>query len=513
MIPIWVAVFALVAASSAGATVGLYPKVEDRIAAANTFNTTEALVALYGKVYDPTSLGAISMIKLGGLGAIFIAILAIILVGRHTRAEEESGRLELVGATVVGRRAPLTAALMVTMGTMVVLAVLTALGLSASGLPADGSFAFGAAWGGVGIAFAAVAAFSAQLTTTARSATSLSLAFLGLVYLLRAVGDTAGSGGPRWLVWLSPIGWGQQFRPYAGDRWWVLLITLGFAAVVTAGAYALAARRDLGAGLLADRLGPAQAAASLRSPLALAWRLHRGLLLAWCSASLVGGMVMGNIATSLQGFMDSPRAQELFETLGGQKGLTNAYLAAIFGIVGIIAAAYGIQAASRLRGEEAAQRAEPLLATGTSRAAFLGSHTLLALLGSSAVLVVAGLATGVAYAARVSDAGPIGNLLVAALAHAPAAWVLTGTAVAAYGLVPRFAAAGWTALVVFVLLGEVGPVLNLKQWLMNISPFAHSPKLPGNGLSAMPLVVLAAVAAALLAAGFIGFRRRDIPTT
>src|SRR5262245_36690525 len=181
MLPVWLAVFALMASSSASATVGLYPKVEDRIAAANTFNNTQALVALYGKVYDPTSLGALSMIKLGGLGSIFVAVLAVLLVSRHTRAEEESGRLELVGATVVGRRAPLTAALLVTMGGMVGLAVLTGLGLTAAGLPADGSFAFGFAWGGVGVAFAAVAALTAQLTTSARASTSLSISFLGLV--------------------------------------------------------------------------------------------------------------------------------------------------------------------------------------------------------------------------------------------------------------------------------------------------------------------------------------------
>ena len=189
----------------------------------------------------------------------------------------------------MGRRAPLAAALAVALVVNLVLAVLTAAALAAAGLPVDGSAAFGLAWAGVGLAFAAIAAVAAQLTTSARTAIAISAAILACVYVLRAVGDAAGQAGLRWLTWLSPIGWAQQFRPYAGNRWWVLLITVGFAVAVAVAALALAARRDLGAGLLSERSGPASAGRSLRSPLALAWRLHRGALLGWAVGfALVG---------------------------------------------------------------------------------------------------------------------------------------------------------------------------------------------------------------------------------
>jgi ABC-2 type transport system permease protein len=235
--------------------VGLYPTQASRVQAAESFNHAQSVVALYGRVYDPTSIGALAMIKLGGTGAIVVAVLAILTMVRHTRAEEETGRLELVSATPVGRYAPLTAALLVVTGANLALAVVTALGLIAAGLPTGGSFAFGLAWAGVGIAFAAIMGVTAQLTRSARAATGLATAVLGFVYVLRAIGDTADATGPRWLTWLSPIGWGQQFGPYAGNRWWVLLITVGFAIAVAAGAYALVARRDLGAGLLPARPG------------------------------------------------------------------------------------------------------------------------------------------------------------------------------------------------------------------------------------------------------------------
>ncbi len=513
LLPVWTAVFVLIAASSASATVGLFPTVSSRVQAAEAFNSTQSLVALYGRVYDPTSLGALAMIKLGGLGAIFVAVLGVVLVVRHTRAEEETGRQELLGATVVGRQAPLTAALLVTAGANVVLGTLTALSLIASGLPADGSFAFGFAWAGVGLAFAAIAAVAAQVTSGARAATGLAVAVLGLVYVLRAIGDTASPGGPRWLTWLSPIGWGQQFRPYAGNRWWVLLITVGFAAVVVVGAYLLVASRDLDAGLLPQRPGPEHAPPGLRGPLGLAWRLQRGSLIAWALGYALLGLVLGNIGSTVGSFLNSPQARTMITSLGGEKGLTDAYLAAILAIMGIVASAYGIQAAQRLRAEEGTLRAEPLLATSVSRDRWLASHTVIALAGTGLLMVVGGGAGGLAYGARVGDLGQIGRVLAGAAVQIPAAWVLTGIVVAGFGLAPRLAALGWAALVAFVLLGEVGPVLKLNQRVMDLSPFAHVPRLPGAPASVAPVLVLTAVSLALLAVGLVGLRRRDLPLT
>jgi ABC-2 type transport system permease protein len=510
MLPVWVGMFVVMAAFSAAATVGLLPTVESRVQLAASSNNTPALVALYGRVYDPTSLGAVSMLKMGGIGSALVAVLAIITVVRHTRAEEESGRLDLVGATVVGRLAPLTAALLVVGAANLVLALATAIGLVAAGLPLAGSFAFGLAWAGVGIAFAAIAAVTAQLASSGRGANGAAIAILGAVYVVRAVGDTAAPDGPRWLSWLSPLGWGQQFRPYAGDRWWVLLITVGFAAVTTAAAYALAARRDVGAGLLPDRPGASTAGPTLGGPLGLAWRLHRGVLYAWLAGFVLFGFVMGNIASNVGTLVDSPQARDFFAKLGGAKGLTDAFLASELSIFGLIASAYGISAALRLRSEETALHAEPVLATAVGRVRFAASHATVALAGTALLLLAGGLGAGLGNAAHTGDAGSIGRILAGALVQIPAAWVLTALVLAAFGLAPRLVVVGWAALVAFLLLGQLGPLLELKQWLMDLSPYTHVPKLPGSAFTAVPLVWLLVIAAVLTAAGLAGFRRRDV---
>jgi ABC-2 type transport system permease protein len=97
-----------------------------------------------------------------------------------------------------------------------------------------------------------------------------------------------------------------------------------------------------------------------------------------------------------------------------------------------------------------------------------------------------------------------------ALVQLPAVWVLAGIGTALFGLVPRLAALTWAALAACLLLLELGALLKLSHWFVDASPFAHVPKLPGTAVTATPLVALTAIAVALVAAGLVGFRRRDL---
>jgi ABC-2 type transport system permease protein len=511
ILPIWILVFVAMAAGSAQASIELYPDVASRVRAAETTNASPALVSLYGRIWDPTSLGALSLFKLTAFGALLVALLAGVLVVRHTRSEEETGRLELLSAGVLGRYAALTSALIVAAGTSLVLGLLTAAGLIAVGLPTAGSLAFGLTWTVAGFAFAAVAGVTAQLTEGARAANGLTAAILGVSYVFRALGDSAGEDGPRWLSWLSPIGWAQQVRPYAGDRWLVALLPLVLMVVLVAAAFALLRRRDVGAGLVRPRPGPATAAATLRSPLALAWRLHRGSLFGWTAGFLFLGAIVGNIATNVDGFVDSPAAKDLILKLGGVSGITDAFLSTEMGMIGLIASAYGIQAALRLRSEETALRAEPLLATGVTRTRWTLSHLVMALFGTTVLVLVAGLGAGVSSGAELGHVGrQTGRLLGAAVVQLPAIWVLTGLVVLLFGLAPRIVTAAWAFFVAFLLLGQFGPIFDLPRAVMDVSPYAHTPRLLGGDFSATPVIALAAIAVALMAAGLMGFRRRDI---
>lgn len=504
---VWVLVLALMPLATAAQYKKLYPTPAS-LAVVKGVISNASLVALNGPLFR-VSLGGLTAWKIMATELILAGLMSLLTVVRHTRTEEETGRLELLGATVVGRYAPLTAALCAAGLANLAIAVLIALGLLGTGLPAAGAVAMGVAVGLTGLVFAAVAAVAAQLTQGARTATAIAAGVLGATYLLRAVGDT----GPVALTWLSPIGWAMRMRPYAGERWWVVALGIAVAAGLATVAYALVARRDLDAGLLPQRPGPARAAGWLASPVALAWRLHRGLLLGWVIAMAVSGAVLGGSAHSLTGNLNTNKQlADLLARMGGRKAVVDEYLAAVFGIMGLVVAAYTVQAVLRLRAEESSGRVEPLLATRVGRIRWAASHLVFAVVGTALLLAVAGVAGGLAYGTQIHDVGgQVPRLLGAALVQLPAAWVLAGLGTALLGLAPRASGLSWAALVLCTALLELGALLNLDQRIVDVSPFAHVPKLPGTAFAATPVLWLVAVAVALGAAGLAGLRRRDMP--
>lgn len=508
MLPAWIAALAVTIIGSASAYADLYKTPQQLHDLAAGIGDNAATLAIYGPVYD-VSIGGLTAWKPGVVTLVLAGLMNILVVTRHTRADEEAGRLELLGAGVVGRNAALAAALMVALAADAVLAIVTIVGTIAVGLPVGGSIALGLALASAGAMFAAIAAVSAQVTESARAANGIASSVLGVSYLIRAVGDSTRHG---WIGWLSPIGWAQQIRPFADERWWVLGLAVLFTAGAIAGALALLARRDIGAGLLPPSPGPARAAASLGSPVALAWRLQRNALAGWLVAFVTLGVVGGLIAQSIGDFVkDNSQVEQFLRDLGGRASLEDAYLASIFGVLGLVAAAYALQATLRLRAEETGLRAEPVLATATSRTRWALSHIAFAAGGPALLLGAAGLAAGLAHGIQIGDVGgEVPRLLGAALAQLPAAWVIGAIAIALFGLAPHQTAASWGALVACLLLAEIGPIIGLSDWVLDISPFAHVPKLPGGDASAAPLIWLAVVAAAIAAAGLAGFRRRDV---
>lgn len=508
LLPAWILGLTVMVTSSVVATRDLYPTRESLTSAAQAINATGSLVALYGKVYDPGSLGAISLIKLTAFGAAVVAVLFVYVAVRHTRTEEETGRLELVAAGSVGRSAPLAAAMIVGCGAAILLGLLCAVGIGAAGLPWAGAFAFGLGWALTGVVFTGVGVVAAQLTTSARAALGLGMIGVGIAYALRAVGDLA-AGDPGWLSWLSPIGWSQQLRPFAGDRWWVAGLPLLASALLFPLAFWLRGHRDLGAGFLPERHGPARG--SLTGVWGLAWRLQRGLFVAWLVAAVLMGLVLGSIVDNVSGLLDSPQMQQYIAVLGGEQGLVQAFLAAEVGIFGVLVSAYGVAAASRLHTEESTGHLESILATATTRVRWALTHLVLALAGVAVIMVGSGAAIGLTHGLAVGD--PAGQALLvagAAAAQIPAAWVMTALVLLVFAVAPRAVPAVWGVLVVFIVLGEFGALWKLPTWLLDVSPFAHSPKLPGPAIDVVPLLVLLAVTAALCAVGLAVWRRRDV---
>ena len=491
----------------------LYPTAATRFAVATSAGQDPALRFLLGRL-NGTSVGAFAAARWGVWGPAFTVLLTILIVVRHTRADEEAGRLELVGSAAVGRQAPLTAALAAAVTANVAIALLTCLWLSVLKLPLAGSAALALSIAGCGLVFAGVAAVGAQLAVTARGARGIALAVLGAAFVLRAVGDT-GPAGLSWLSWASPLGWVELTRAFgsAGERWQVLALPLAASAVLLAAAFALAAWRDHSAGLLPGRPGRPAASGLLRGPSGLAWRLQRGVLAAWLAGYVFIFAACGAAATGVGSILGaSATLKHYLLREGYQATLIHAYLSALMLLAGLAAAVYATSAVLRLRAEETGNLAEPVLATATGRIRWGLSHIWVAAGGACLLLATAGLSAGLGYGILTGSVSTqVPQLLGAALARLPAVLVLAAVAILLFGLLPwESTALAWTAVALAGVIAVFGPPLQWPAWMMDISPFTQTPKLPGGTAPAQPLLWLCGIALALTVTGLAGLRRRDL---
>lgn len=493
---------------SAQATVELYPTDEAARDGLGAVLANPSIVAMYGPI-AAENRDALSVFKTVIMGAVFVGLLAYAVVRRHTRVEEEVGRLELVAAGVVGRRAPLTAAMALAGLSVLGAGLLSTVGLIAVGLDATGSVAFGVAWLVAGISMVGVTAVAAQLTTSARACAGIALSALAAMFLLRAIGDTAGSSAEV-ISWASPLGWASKIGAYGANRFWVIALAVALAVALIALAFSLLDRRDLGSGLLPARPGPAAASAGLGSPLGLVWRLVRPSVAGWMVAFVILGTVVGGVVTNVADMTRDPNVVEMLRALGGSAGtVTDIFIATEFSLVAVVATAAGIAVALRLASEERAGRGEAVLATATPRASWLGAHALHAFALPAALVLVVGAMVGLLSSGQ-GDVPGTASLVGAAAVRIPAIAVMVALALLATATVPRWSGAiAWTGLVGAFGLGELGVTFGLPDWLVKASPFAHVPHLPGGTFSATPTIVLCAVAAALTGLAFAAYRRRD----
>lgn len=509
--PAWVAAFALITVSSASATMALYPDAASRLSAAAAINNVPVALAMYGRIWDPTSLGALSMFKLTGFGAVMIGIYAIMQMVRHTRSDEERGRTELLLAAPVGTWAPLASASIAVSVPLVAIAVLCAVGLTAVGLPAVGAWAFGLMWLTTGLAFAGIGAVCAQLTTTGRLSNTLAVCVLAAAYLIRAIGDVVGGAdGPAWWSWISPLTWAQGVRPFAGDRWWVLVLPGALAVAAVALAGVLSGRRDFGSGLVHERAGRATARATLGGPMALAWRLSWRGLAGWLAGYLMVSVLVGSLINDLDAMLDSPPARAMVQALGGTDRMLDAFISLEFSIIAFVTAAYAVTVVRRLATEETDGLAEPVLATAVTRTRYLASYLWTALGGTVALTLAQGLAFAFAAASRTGSTDRVAATVGASLAYLPAIWVLVGVTLALFALSPRLTSLAWVVIVALVLVTEIGTMLTWPDVIMDLSPFTHIPSLPAAEMSWTPLVALTAIAAGLAAAAIVRYRQRDL---
>lgn len=450
--------------------------------------------------------------------AVLAALMSTFAVIRHTRQNEELGRAEMLDSTVVGRHAGLAAGVLVAVAADVVLALVLGVAIMVSGQPVEGALLSGASVAAVGLVWVGVASVTCQLSSTTRGAAGIAAGALAVAFVVSGVGNMLGdvdAAGMRvtssWVAWLSPIGWGQQTRPFGGALWWPLLLAVAALVVLVTLAAALASRRDVGRGLWHERRGHGEARPSLLSPTGLVWRLQRGAFAGWAAALVMFGLIFGNLTEQIQGLQGN--AKDWWIEAGGTDRIVDAYQVSIIQMAGMFVAIYVVQVLLRMRVDETGGTLEPVLATGVSRARWLLSHVANAVLGAVALMVLFAVSMGLTAGQVLGDtADQVTGLVGAGLVQVPGVLVVGAAVVAVSCLVPRWSVpASWALILGMIVAGPMfGPSLDLPAAVQDLSPFTHSPKAPVVDVTAAPLLALTAVGVGLALGGLAVLRRRNL---
>lgn len=502
---LWPILFAIVTAYSALSMVGMLPDQAAIEAQAETFKNPFTL-AMSGPGYglDNPTIGVLFVHKSFVVFAMAVAVMSILLFVRYTRAEEATGRAEILLSTKISRNASNLAALTIVIIFNLVVGFLSAIGLGLLGIASiswSGAILFGASLAAVGLTFMGIAALMSQFTANSRTATTLSVIVVAISFVIRAIGDL----GIGRLTWLSPLGWAQATRPFVDERWWPLLFCLAFTILLLYAAYELSKIRDLGAGFIQSRSGRAIASKKLLSPFGLAFHLQRGSLNGWLAGIFIFAIGFGTLTEPVIAFVNDPQAPKLLNIM-----FIDEFFARVIQFYAILASLFAINSMTWLNREEMAWHAEALLSTKVTRRKWFLSHMMIALGGSTLMLLLAGLGFGLSAMAATNETRTMVTLLSSAIVYLPAVWTMAGISAVVFGIIPRARMLPYALLLYsFVLSMFVGQA-GIPQWMIRISPLGYVPLVPYVGFETLPLILLAIIGITFTVSGLMGFRRRDL---
>ena len=261
------------------------------------------------------------------MGSVFVGLLAFTIVRRHTRVggEEDASSSSAPALSAGGpahrgcaarrldhapRRWPVRG------------------GDDRTRFPATG-LGFGAAWAITGLVATGVTAVACQLTSSARAA-GWALGTLGVLFVLRAVGDTATSDAGRSLRWISPLGWVNQVFPSAltasGSSVWAP------SSAPSSWASPSPCSNAATSGPACSPAAPGgRAPRTLSGPIGLAWRLTRTPMSGWLVAMVFLGAIYGNLIANVEQMLGDPNvARILAQTAGVSVDQLTTAMAAVY---------------------------------------------------------------------------------------------------------------------------------------------------------------------------------------
>jgi ABC-2 type transport system permease protein len=512
-LPLWIVAAVLLSAGFAPAFEQLATDQQEMAILYETMKSP-AMVAMCGIVYgsEPTYGTLLAQFMLVWT-ALFIGIMNVFIVARHTRRDEEEGRTEVLRSLPVGRSANLFALTKTLFAANLLIAVLTGALLTAYGIDTitpGASFLYGAALGAIGLLFAGLAMLFAQLASTSKGATGLSLAALGVFYILRAAGDMQSEV----LACISPLGLVERIEAYVNNEVWPVLVLILEAFVFIAVAFMLDAKRDFGQGFLPARRGHRHAPKTLSGEWGLALRLTRGTCIAWSIVVIVCSAGYGSVFNDLSAFYSG---NDVFRALMGATGSNESDLMApIISMLLLIMSLLGtvpvLGIVLKMRAEEKRGRLEQIFSKSVSRVRAMLAYLAIATVLAALLQLLNAFGMWSAAASVMDDPPALDFICKVAFSYLPAMLAFIGLGTLLVGLLPKLCNLVWVYLGATFFSVYIGSLLNVPDWALKLSPFGLTPRWPVEEYTLAPALGMSIAFLALSAAGIAAWRARSLDT-
>ena len=509
-IPVWIISIVLFTVMIAVVLPDLYGTGSERQIMAETMRNPSITVMLgpgYG--LDNYTDGAMMAHFMLVFSAVATGIMGILLTTRHTREDEEEGRIEMIRSLPVGTLSPLASTFIINTLTSIIIFILVGIGLFSLGIDTidlNGSMLYGASLGAIAIFFSALTGLFAQLTSNNRASLGFSFSLLIFFYMLRGIGDV----GNEALSLISPLGLILRTEVYVNNYWWPVFATLGISLLIFTLSLYLNSIRDLGAGFLPTRSGRKNASKFLPSPLGLSLRLQRTSIIAWIIGIFILGVSYGSILGDLEGFLGtSDIIKQMLPEAEGMN-MTERFVTMLMTIMSILGTIPILIYVLKVNDEEKRNRTEQVLSKAVSRNSLLGSYTIISVVAAPLIQLMSVLGLWSAAVFVMDDVIALETFFKAGFVHLPAMWIMVGLAVLLIGFIPKLSSLTWAYLGYSFFVVYLGDMLQLPDWLAKLSPFGHIPQVPIEEVRLSTMVILIIIAILSIVAGFIGYNKRDI---
>jgi len=374
------------------------------------------------------------------------------------------------------------------------------------GITLNGSLLYGFAVGVSGFLFAAIAAVFSQIASNSKGAISFSFMTLGILYLVRAIGDV----GTEVLSYISPLGLILRTEIFFSNNWLPIWIILGISLMLYILAFYLNAMRDLGAGLVAAKPGRREASKFLQTPMGFTLKLLKGTIIGWGITIFLAGVSYGAIYGDIETFLAGNEMLQQIFLNNADFTIAEQFTTTLMVIMSVLITIPTLICLLRLRGEEKKERLEQIYSKQVSRKQMIINYLIVAVASSIDFMLLLVIGLWGSAAIVMSEPMSFMSVLTAGLVYLPAIWLMIGLTTMLIAYLPKLTSLIWGLLGVSFFFAYLGGMLDLPAWVYNLIPFTVIPQIPVEQMNWLPIIILTIIAKLMMIIGVYGYNKRDL---